>query len=98
MQKMQENRGKGVIFWFIKNITSQIKLIIFLFNLQTPRRKKKIVHQTAATDDKKLQVNLVLKKKLRTPQEVSLIDFFFVECFKKVIGEHNSWNWGSKYD
>lgn len=98
MQKMQENRGKGVIFWFVENITSQIKLIIFLFNLQTPRRKKKIVHQTAATDDKKLQVNLVKKKIAYPPRSLTDWFFFFVECFKKVIGKHNPWNWGSKYD
>lgn len=44
----------------IKFVFTEEKFLkyFFLYYLGTPRRKKKIVHQTAATDDKKLQSTL----------------------------------------
>lgn len=53
-------------FHNLPNITSRIALVLYLetgilwcSHLQgTPRRKKKVVHKTATTDDKRLQTSL----------------------------------------
>lgn len=54
-----------------------IEVQIFIFQ-GTARRKKKVVHKTATTDDKKLQSNLKKLSVTNIPgiEEVSDLDYF----------------------
>lgn len=53
----------------LKKLQSQVRI----GGKGTPRRKKKIVHQTAATDDKKLQSTLKKLSVNTIPGESSLV-------------------------